>query len=83
MDASFPKTYGQLALVLTVFQLHFETFLWGGHLFWWTLMQCQSHPAVSIGSLSNNDADGDGYENVTLKSEFTLPQTLSRLFPLV
>ena len=33
MDASFPKTYGQLALVLTVFQLHFETFLWGGHLF--------------------------------------------------
>ena len=28
-----------------------------------------------MGSLSNNDGDGDGYENVTLKSEFTLPQT--------
>ena len=32
----------------------------------------------SLGSFSNND--GDGYENVTFKSEFALLQILSRLF---
>ena len=81
MDASFPKTYGQLALVLTVFQLHFETFWGGGHLFWWTLMQCQSHPAVSMGSLSNNDGDGDGYENVTLKKWIRAASNFIALIP--
>ena len=38
----------------------------------------------TIGSLSNDDGDGDGYENVIyIKSEFALLQTLSRLFHLV
>ena len=43
----------------------------------WVLCSC----SLLLGSLSNND--GDGYENATWKSEFALPQTLSRLFQLV
>ena len=47
------------------------------------MMNTHAMPVPPCGVHGDNDGDGDGYENVTLKSEFTLPQTLSRLFPLV